>query len=149
MRRGFTIIEVLIYIALIAFLVPLTADLFLTTVNSGALNREVREARSEAARALQIMTQTIRNSSTIIEPAFNANSTRLIVASTTFSLDAGQIKVQENGGPVEPLTATGFQISDLLFSNSSKFGTPGLVKISFKIKKGDYDKKYYGAAALR
>ncbi len=148
-EKGFTLIEVLIYLAVMAVVVPLLLNLFDVTVSSGALNREMRESRAEASRALQIMIQMVRNGSELKKPALGAGASELQIDDKRFFLESGQIKIEEGAAAVQPLTAAGFLVSDLQFSNFSRFGTAGLVTIRFKIKRGDYEKIYYGAAALR
>ena len=149
MNKGFTLIEVLIYLAVVAATVPLLLNLFQVVVDSGALNKKVRETQVEAARALQIITQAARNGSVITKPELGASGGELQVDNKRFFAESGQLKIQEDGGAAQLLIAPGFTIANLQFTNSSKFGTPGFIKISFKIKKGDYEKIYYGAAGVR
>ena len=87
MRKGFTLVEILIYIAVLAIIIAAVSSFILWQISSGAKSRAIREARYNAERALLIMTQEIREAKSVYTPT--ATSTQLSLE-ISHSLPAGE-----------------------------------------------------------
>ena len=67
-RRGFTLIEFLIYIGLATSLLTVISVLLFQLLRGQAKNQVMANVEQEGEQAMQIMTQTVRNSAGINSP---------------------------------------------------------------------------------
>lgn len=139
-NSGFTLIELLLYVA-ISSVVLLVASLFMSVLlESQIKNQTIAEVNQQGVQVMQIITQTIRNSGAINSPTIGVSGSSLSVnttlASTTptvFDLVSGVIRIKEGTNNVIPLTNSKVTASNLTFSNLSRTGTAGIVKINFTL----------------
>ena len=68
-QKGFTFIEILVYIAILSVLVLVISSFVLWSVRSNAKARAMRETINSARRALEVMTYEIRQADSIYSPA--------------------------------------------------------------------------------
>lgn len=162
-NQGFTLIELLLYISLLAFMMLAISVFVSTLVESRVKNQVINDVEQQGTQAMQIITQTIRNSSAINSPASGASATSLSLAvaapndPTVFSLNSGVLQISEAGGAAVALTNDRVTVSDLTFTNLSRASTPGIVRIQFTITYNnlggqyqyDYNKIFYASAARR
>jgi len=154
--RGFTLIEVAIYLVIAVFLMSMAINFFILAVNSRIQKESVSGVEQEGQRALSVIIQTVRNGFAIEKPIFgNATSTLIIRNATsstditTFNLSGGQIYITGSSTAARPLTSNQPAVSNLLFSNITREGTPGAARIEFTMTGRNYSKKFYGSAAIR
>jgi len=158
-KKAFTLIELLLYIS-IAGVMILSISIFLFTVlQSRVKNQTIAEIEQQGTQVMQIITQTIRNSSSIISPSQGNNSTSLEVDNngtpTNFDLSGGIIRVNE--GMVVNLTNSRITVSGLDFYNLSQDNTIGTIRIQFTLthinpagrNEYNYSKTFYGSASLK
>jgi Tfp pilus assembly protein PilW len=67
-RRGFTLIEFIIYIALAGSLLTVIAVMLFYLIRGQAKNQVIANVEQEGNQVMSVMTQTIRNSNGIISP---------------------------------------------------------------------------------
>lgn len=148
--------ETILYIGVIAFLIPLLVIIFGWAINVDLRSKVSRGIESEGLRAVQKMTFTIRNGATIESPTLSSTSSILIIRNSSdiydtnkYLLDNDKIKVSKANGPLEPITSSNVKVSDLVFSNVSRIETAGTVTIRFKVSDRKQQKSFYVSASLR
>jgi hypothetical protein len=137
---------------------------FQITLASRIKNQTIAEVEQQGIQVVQMISQTIRNSSSITSPAQNNSDVQLIVAvptgansPTTFSLSNGAVQMKEGAAAAVPLTNTKVTATGLTFVNSSRAATPGSVRYQFTLtyinnsgrNEYDFTKTFYGTASLR
>ncbi len=163
-QQGFTLIELVLYVAVIPIIVlPLSAFL-LTNINSRIKHQTISEVEGEGMQVVQMIGQAVRNASAINAPPPQAFTTSLSLATanpatnpTVFSLSSGGIFVSEGGGATVRLTSTHVTVSGLSFGNFSRSGTPGTVHFSFTVtylnpegrNEYSYAKTFYDSGTIR
>lgn len=81
-RKGFTLIEVLIYIAVLGIIISAISSFLLWTIDSYAKGKALRESMNNAKRAMDIMTYEIKEAKSIYTP--NTTSTQLSLETTHY-----------------------------------------------------------------
>ncbi len=142
-QRGFTLVELLLYVSIIGAIVLSVAGFLSLLMQSRVKNQTISEVEQQGIQVMQIITQTGRNAGSI-------NFT------TAFDLSGGVIRINDGSGPVA-LTNSRVTASGLTFQNLSRAGTPGTIRIQFTLthinpsgrNEYDYNKTFYGTATLR
>lgn len=163
-RKGFTLVEVLLYVAVAGSIVFSITMLFLTTLDSRVHNRTIAEVEQEGIQVMQNITQTIRNSSSINSPSQATSAAAISLAEsdsnknpTVFDVSGNAIRVKRGTGSVTNLTSSKIIVSGLNFSNLTRTGTNGTIRIQFTLthinpgnkEPYDYSKTFYGSASIR
>lgn len=154
--KGISLLETILYLGLIALIMPLIAALIFFVVNIRIRSQDANLVVSEGTRVTQVITQTIRNANGINFPELGSTSSTvsLIVEDsgknpTIFGQNAGQITSKEGTGAVITLTSNRITASNLIFSNVSQVGTPGSIKIEFNLSTPNFSKTFNVSASLR
>ena len=162
--KGFTIIELLLYLAISAIILLATSLFLSTLLQSRIKNQTVAEVEGQGLQVMQLITQTVRNVDTIISPTIGTTGASLSVNTsvsgnnpTIFDLNSGVVQIKEGAAVAVPLTNARVVVSDLAFFNLSRASTPGAVKVQFTItavnnsgrNEYSYTKTFVGSAALR
>lgn len=163
-QKGFTLIEILLYIGLAALLLASISAFFSLIIRSRVKSQTVSEVEQQGTQIMQIITQTIRSAENINSPSAGSSSSSLSLDAagsgadpTIFDTDSGTARIKEGSGSVVSLNNSRIQISNLDFSNLSHSGTPGSIKVRFTLthqnpggrNEYDYSKTFYGTASLR
>lgn len=162
-QKGYTLIELLLYVVIIgSMLVPLTMFFGLVT-EARAKGQSIAEVEDQGAAVMDYITQTIRNASSITTPAAAASGSTLnlvYVATaqnpTIFSLNGTTLQVKEGTGANIALTNSEVTVSNLTFTNLTRSGTSGIVRVSFTLahvnnsnrNEFDYQKTYTSSAEI-
>jgi prepilin-type N-terminal cleavage/methylation domain-containing protein len=163
MKKGFTLIEFMLYIAIVGVMLAVTAGSSLQIL----LNREklavIEEVSHNARFSLEKIIATVRNAQAINSPApaASASSLSLQMANaalnpTVFDLSGGVIRITEGAGSAVDLTTNEVTISTLLFSNISYGSTPGTVRIQITAEatnpgsrpEHDFSETFYATANI-
>jgi type II secretory pathway pseudopilin PulG len=162
-KKGFTLVELLVYIALTAILFLLVATLIFAILRAQARNRAVAEVESQGVQIMNQIAQSIRNAAVLNSPAAGTTAASLSINTdsagnnpTIFSLNGNTLQISENGA-VTALHNNLITASALSFKNLTRSGTPGSVAIQFTLTyynpgarvEYNYTKTFYGAAGLR
>ena len=163
-RSGMTMIEIILYLALVSIFVVSLTYFWSLLMQSQIKNRVVTEVHNQANLLAGQITQTIRNASSINSPLAGNSAASLSLAMssaplspTIFSLSSGSVQVQEGASAAVALTSNRVVVTALNFQNLSRSDTRGNIRFSFTIKYNnpgsnnmfDYQQTYYGAASLR
>ena len=163
-NRGFTLVELLLYVGLLS-MVMFSAALFLSMLlQSRTKNQVVAEVEQQGVLAGQRIMQVVRNSTLINTPAVGASGSSLSVnmpqaalSPTVFALSSGVITMTEGAGTAVSLTNNLVSVTGLTFTNQSRASTPGTVRIQFTVSyinnsgrnEFDYSKTFDSDASLR
>lgn len=163
-KKGFTIVELLLYIGIVSVIV-FSLSIFVTLVISvRTKNQTVLLVEQEGAAIMQNITQTIRNSSAINQPLAGATGATLSLEElnsslnpTVFDLSNGALRIKEGTSQPIDLSSSMVTVSGLSFSNLTRTGTFGTVRVQFTISRNnpnnrneyDYSQIFYGTASIR
>lgn len=134
---------------------------FSTTLSSSRLHAQsVLEVNDQGSQAIKLITQTLRNGSSVNSPTIGNSDNELHIDTgvpstnpTVFSLSDGVLYVSEDGDTPIALTNNKVVVSNLSFSNFSRTSTPNIIKVSFTITSAStrdpYTVNFSGSGALR
>lgn len=137
-KQGFTLVELLLYGVLIGIVI-LSASIFLNVLQSQKVRSGViSEVEDNGTAAVQIMTQIIRNATSINSPVQGTSASSVSVVVPTgslspavFALSSGAITVTEGASAAVNLTSAKVVISGLTFTNLTRSGSFGNIRITF------------------
>ena len=163
-KQGFTLVEVLLYVIILSAMTLTISVLLFLIFQSRVKGQTIAEVEQNGQRIMQIVTQTIRNADSITSPAIgtSASSLTLVVPTgakspTIFDLSGSVFRVKEGVGTNIALSNSRVVVSGLSFYNTSRTGTPGVIKIQFTLShlnpsgrnEYNYSETFYGSATLR
>lgn len=141
-QAGYTLIELLLYIAMIGVLLGAVVAFFGMTTDARVKNQSITEVNEQGTYVMDYIAQTVRNASAITSPAIGASGSSLTLtvpmaslSPTVFSLTSGVLQVKEGTATAVPLTSSKVQVSAFTITNLGRSGTSGIVKISFTINR--------------
>lgn len=149
MKKGFTLMEVLIATGIVAGLSIVIIQLFLTTVRSNAKTEIIKETKQNGDFALSVMERMIRNAKSITSTCDGSarNSISFINpdnTSTTLQCNAatGVARIESVGPPSTYLTGANVTLGTTCDSltpkiftcDSDTLGLPSAVTISFQMR---------------
>jgi prepilin-type N-terminal cleavage/methylation domain-containing protein len=166
-QKGYTLIELLLYVSIIGILLTIIVFFFSTVVGARVKNQTILEVNDQGAAVMDYITQTIRNASSITTPAAGSSGSSLTLvvptgslSPTVFSLTGAApiaVQVKEGTGAQVPLTSNRVQVSSLTFKNLSRASTPGIIQVSFTLSRVnpssknefDYQKTFTDSAEVK
>lgn len=163
-HKGLTLVELILYVAIVSVVILATAVFLQLIFESRVKNQVIAEVEQQGLQVMQIITQTVRNSTAINSPTQGSNESSLSVAvldnaknPTVFDLSSGAIRITE--GATSPVNLTSAQVSasSLTFKNLSYTGTPSTIRIQFTItyinasarNEYQFTKTFYGSANFK
>jgi type II secretory pathway pseudopilin PulG len=161
---GYTLIELLLYISLTGILLVSLTVFFGMSVDARIKTQSVTEVNQQGASAMDYLQQTVRNATSISAPAAAATTASLTVvvptaslSPTVFNVNGTILQVKEGAAAAIPLTNDDVQITNLTFTNLTRSGTDGAVRISFTVSRTniggrneyDYSKTFTTTVAIR
>jgi type II secretory pathway pseudopilin PulG len=162
--RAFTLMEVLLYISLVSIMLTVLVSFIGAITSSRQRSQVIADVNEQGVQVMQQITQTIRNSTLINNPPLGTPGSTVSVnvptaslSPTIFSLSSGVIEIKEGSATAIPLTSNRVVVSNLIFTNLSRSGTKGVIKIQFTLthtnpnnrKEFSYSETFYGAASLK
>lgn len=151
-KKGFTFVEILLYLTIATMLLGTISVLMVTIYEGRIKNSVVREVEIEGERAVRTMMYIIRNGQSISSPAQGLTGSSLTLAvdnltnsPTIFDLDQGRVRMTEGAQTPHYLTNDTVEVTGLTFHNLSYAGTSGTVYILMNIRyinqtgRGEYD----------
>lgn len=163
-KKAFTLVEVLLYIALSSVILAVLVAFIGLILQTRARSQTIAEVHQQGDVIMQSILQTVRNAEGINSPTpgntANTLSVDAVVASIdpiVYALSGTDLTVTEDINPAQTLNSNRVEISNLTFSNLSRAGTPGIVRIQFTVSyvnpdgryEQDYSQIFYGTAAIR
>lgn len=162
--KGFTLVELILYIALAAILLLSVFSLFWLVVESRIKNQTMAEVDQQGIQIIQVITQDIRNAESVNYPTVGNSASELSLDiidgtkdPTIFDILNDTLQIKEGTANEIEITSSRIRISDLEFQNSSRNGTSDTIKIKFTLSHANpenkneynYSKTFYGSATIR
>lgn len=160
--RGYTLIEMIIYIAILALISALVINSLAIMIGSFGEARMLSKINSSAETAMERMSREIRSAYDVDQVAsvLNSHPGDLTIniqpdplETARFYLESGMLKVSENGATGEPLTSSGLTVSNLIFRLITSGTVSKAVKIEMEIQgtRGNrqFSEKFYNTIILR
>lgn len=162
-QAGYTLIELLLYVVIVGALLTSLTYFFGMMADSRVKNQTISEVNDQAAMAMDTITQTIHNATSITTPAAAGSGASLTLvvptgalSPTVFSLSGTTLQIKEGAAAAVALTSNDVQITSLTFTNLTKAGTSGIVQVSFTMSRPnpsnrneyDYQKTFVDSAEI-
>lgn len=162
--KGFTLLELVLSIALVSLLVGIISIFFTTMTRAQTKNQTILEVEGQGVAAMQIITQTIRNAISVNTPIPGSSAASLSLAvsntaknPTIFDVSENALRIKEGSAAPTPLTNSHIAISGLTFQNLSAPDTHGIIRTTFTLSyvnpndtsEYDYSKTFISSASLR
>lgn len=163
-RKGFTIMEVLIYIAIASILMLGLSSFMISISETRQKSKIIEEVESQGFKIIELISRRTRLADAINSPSVGGSSDQLSLSMptpsqnpTVFSLGSDKVVITEAGNPSQELSNSLVNVSNLYFQNLSRPSTPGVVKISFTVayqnnsgkQVFDYQKVFETSVSLR
>ena len=139
-QSGFTLIEFLIYIAIIGAALAGFIQFILATGSARAQARAVSEVNANVRFIDDIITQKIHEAQNVLTPLEQAGSTSIILdmpapsPDITFSVTNGILNLTEQGGSDVALTSKDVFVDGFLVSNYANLGERGNLRVAVTIR---------------
>lgn len=162
--RGFTLLELLLFIGLAAILMMACVGLLFIALQARLKNQAVAEVEQQGQQVLQMLMRTALDADGIVSPATGTSATSLslkmpspVASPVVFDSATGVMRMTEAGGAAVALSSSRVVVSDLLFRNLSTSGGSGTVRIEFSLShlnpgarnEYEYVQTFQGTANLR
>jgi len=163
-ERGFTLVEVLLYLAISSIILGIISFFVFMMLETRVKNQTILEVEQQGLFVMQTISRTIRNAESINSPSVGASADSLSLSvfdaldnPTIFDVAGGSIRVKEGVAVPIALTSPRVVINNLTFYNLSRPGTPGVIRIMLNLRsynpngKNEYEfvKIFTASASLR
>lgn len=142
MKKAFTLIEMLVFLAVFTLLISAVAAFLLWTVRGNVKSRAVREVIDNGRRALAAVTYEIRSASVLYTPTLTSNQISLETAAgaptgeTTVYVDIYRcglrLCVKREGEPPVALTSEAVEVTNVAFRQIGT--TTPAVEVGFSVR---------------
>lgn len=140
MKKGFTLIEVLLYMAILSIVVLALSSFTVLSYTSRVKANVIAEVEQQGSQTMSLISYNIRNAASIISPVSGVSDSSLTLTEyigsnspTIFSQLGNAMNITEGANAAIDITSNRVVISGLLFQNLSRPNTPGVIKISFTL----------------
>jgi prepilin-type N-terminal cleavage/methylation domain-containing protein len=167
-KRGFTLIEVILYITIFAMIIGAIAGLTIPTVSQRQKNEVITAVNYQGEAVLSLMSQSVHQASSINAPSLGASSSALSLVMPTQSVNptifssyndgaTTHLEISQGNPAVNSyLTNSHVILSNLTFNNLGLSGTKGSILISFTLsytsssplEEFSYQKTFSGASSI-
>ncbi len=138
-KQGFTMVENLLYIAIVSFLLLGLAGLAWNAIEGGTRADLAEELSYNIKFAANSIRYEFKQAEQIINPAPGETANNLTISvdgqEIAFDLNAGRLRMIADGQEPVSVTTEDVTVSDLKFRNVTQPGGTGAVKVNFTIKK--------------
>ena len=164
MKKGFTLVEMLLYLAILSIVVLTFSSFMFLSYTSRIKAAVIAEVEQQGNQTMSLITQNIRNASSITSPSPGSTSNVLTLTEytgslspTTFDQSVGVMRIREGTSAAVNIISNRVTTPSLSFQNLSRSGTPGVVQIKFTLTyinssgRGEYSysKTFTSTASLR
>lgn len=146
--RGFTLLEMLISVTIVALVGGILAQAFFTMTRTNTKTERIKDVKQSGEFALEVMERMIRNAREVTSSCPGTSSDTISIrnadnGTTTFSclLDNGTPRIaSQSGATAEFLTSSSVTLggslcaaSSLSFTCTTSGGRPGNIRIAFQL----------------
>lgn len=157
-KSGFSLIESLIYIAILSVMSVVVVSVFVITAKSYSNLKTSRNINNSVITSLERITRAIKSADDVVvaESVFDTHPGKLVLQSnattTEFYLSNETLRVKENTVDIGPLTQQESSIDNLVFKLLDNGTTKAIrIEMTMSITYKDIikNKKFYTTAVLR
>lgn len=163
-RKGFTLIEFMLYIFITAILFTFVTDLVLQLLQGKSKLEALTDVGQNSRDAMERMQLAIRNASDVTIPLQGTTSSRIVLqmptASTNptiFQINNGILQMQEGTNATTSITANEVAVRSLLVTNLAAIGAPDILRLEMAVSSSNpntdpdysFGQPIYGSAAIR
>lgn len=143
MTRGFTLIELIIYSAIVATILVVASTFAWQIIQGDIKVGAYREIEQNATFGMEKITAAIRNSSKIVQPNDPGESGAFLKLNiqkeagetpVRFEISGGKLIMKEGDAAPYPLTADLVKVTNLKFTNLSYRNTPATIRIEMTVE---------------
>lgn len=141
-QSGYTLIELLLYIAMVGVLLAAITAFFGVTTDARIKNQSITEVNEQGLFVLDTIAQVVRNGTSISSPAAGTTASQLTLAvptaglsPTVFDVSGGALRIKEGTASAVALTNSNVQVTSLSITNLTRSGTTGIVQISLTLSR--------------
>jgi len=164
MKKGFTLIEMLLYLSILSIIVIAMSSFLFLSYNSRIKATVIAEIEQQGNQTMSLITQNIRNAQSITSPSPGTASSSLTlteysagVSPTIIAQSVNKLQMTEGVNPVVDITSNRVIISGLTFQNLTRASSPGTIRIQFtlnylnpdNLSEYTYSKIFTSTASLR
>jgi len=161
---GFTLLEILIYIGLVAIGLFAASSMMLNIISGKAKLSSIEEVSQNARFTVEQIADRIRNADAVNSPAAGASNSALSLQMsdpnknpTIFDLLDGKVRIKEGSAAAVDLSSAATTVTSLQFFNISYPGTPATIRIATTVEKNnpgdmpeyDFSGNFYTTANVR
>lgn len=153
-KTGFTLVELMLYMGLMASLLVVLTEIFLSVMALQTESSSVANVGNNARFVLARLFYDFKRADTIVTPTSLGQTT----ATAEFTVDGvnytygtgsdGELTIT-SGGETDNLTGVGSRISDLSFTRLGNVGGENSLQIKYTLTEGKESRNYQTTVALR
>ncbi|MFZ6036179.1 MAG: PilW family protein [Patescibacteria group bacterium] len=161
--RGFTLLELLVYIGIAGIVVAGVSSLLFMTLTARIRTESISEVEQQGVHVLRVMTQAVRSATTLQAPASGTGQVLTIdvadaaLSPTTFSVVDGTLMITQGAGSSVALTSRQVAVDTFSVTSVTTPGSPGAVRIVLQLSRRNaggqyaysYEQTFYATASLR
>lgn len=163
-KKGFTLIEILLYVSLVSIIIFTIATFFRTLIQVQTRNEVTQEVDTYGNQLMSLITKAISDSTNIVTPVAGSSQSRIELSRidpqrspTIIELNAGNITISEGGNNIN-LNSDRVIIQELTFTNlTPTINQGGVIRIKLtishinpdNIQENNYTQTLYAAATIR
>ena len=161
-QQGFSLLEMLIYIAILVLLLAIIMNIIVSVSNSMRIIKSLRNNEDSAVLSLERVGREVRQANSIdVSSVFGSHPGRLVLVGTDaddaprkveFYLSGGRVFLKENDVDTGALTQTGSKVSSLIFYHFVGVNSEG-VRTEMTVESGTSthyrSEKFYSTTILR
>lgn len=139
-QGGFTLTDLLIYIAMLGILLSAVTAFFITSVEARVKNQSITEVNEQGVLVIDQLTHIIRNATNITTPATGSSSSGFTavvptgsLSPTVLSVSSGTLQLQEGASAAVALTNSKVQVTGLTVTNLTRPSTSPILQISLTL----------------
>ena len=140
MEKGFTLIEVLIYIAIIGIVVTSFITFSLSISETKNKNYVIQEVHANSRVALNLISQKIRGTQGVVNPTEGDTSNTLVLDipdtddNLTFNVEGNVLNITEGTAIPLAITSDEVKVTNLVFSNLTPTGERANIMVEITVE---------------
>jgi len=147
-QNGFTLVETLIYVAIIGMVLSSFVVFSISISNSRSKTYVVQEVHANTRTALNVMSQKIRSATGVntasstfgVDPGFlSLSMASSTLNPTILALDSNILGIKEGSNATTSITSDEVKITNLVFTDLSGTGNRGNVRIEMTVEYNNID----------
>ena len=133
--RGFSLIEILVYIVILVFMLAIILEVVISITRSDRVIRSARNIENSAILSMERITREVRQADSITVAELGTLTLGKEGGTTEFYLSNSRIFMKENGIDIGAITSTSTRVTSLKFSRFAS-STVELVRTEFALESG-------------